>query len=118
VNRRYDAPDIVMKIILHLLALTATTLLLAAPATTTPARKPVTKVTPNATNSFLVSGMHCDACAKGLTTELKLTPGVATARVTFTNQLGVVAFDTNQTSTAKLLGVIREAGYDARLARP
>lgn len=103
-----------MKSLLSLLGLALSSQLLATPAEKPSRPKPPTTVS-NATNRFDVSGMHCDGCAKGLTTELKLTPGVATALVTFTNRLGVVAFDTNRVSTDKLLKVIREAGYEARL---
>ena len=40
-----------------------------------------TDATANATNTFAVTGMHCDGCAKGITSELKRTPGVITATV-------------------------------------
>jgi copper chaperone CopZ len=102
-----------MKTVLSILGLVCASLLLAAPA----AKPAPAKVTANATNRFEISGMHCDGCAKGLTTELKLTPGVATATVTFTNRLGIVAFDTNRLSTEKLVKVMREAGYEAKLVR-
>ena len=75
-------------------------------------------VTANATNRFTITGMHCDGCANGLTSELKRTPGVASASVTFSNKLAVVAFDTNRVTTAKLVKVTEEAGFKAEpLAR-
>jgi copper chaperone CopZ len=74
--------------------------------------------TANRTNQFKVIGMHCDGCAKGITSELKRSPGVVTATVTFSNQLAVVAFDTNHTSSAQLIKVIGEAGYQAQPAQP
>ena len=104
-----------MKATRSILGLACAGLALAALAAPPAADK--TKATANATNRFEISGMHCDGCAKGLTTELKLTPGVATATVTFTNRLGIVAFDTNRLSTEKLVKAMREAGYEAKLVR-
>ncbi len=74
--------------------------------------------TANATNCFTVSGMHCDGCAGGLTAELKQTRGVATAAVTFSNKLAVVAYDTNRISAAQLTKVIKAAGFEAKPAKP
>lgn len=70
------------------------------------------------TNSFTVTGMHCDSCAKGITSELKRTAGVASATVTFSNQLAVVAYDTNRVTSAQLITVIREAGFQAQPKTP
>jgi copper chaperone CopZ len=70
------------------------------------------------TNHFTISGMHCDGCAKGLTAELKQTRGVVFAQVTFSNQLAVVAYDTNRVSQARLVQVAKEAGFEARPVLP
>lgn len=75
-------------------------------------------ITANATNRFTISGMHCDGCAGGLAAELKLVPGVVAAQVTFSNQLAVVAYDTNKVTPAKLNETIKEAGFTAKPARP
>lgn len=80
------------------------------------ADKPV--VTANATNQFTITGMHCTGCAGGLAAELKLTAGVASAQVTFSNQLAVVAYDTNKVSSAQLAKVIKEAGFTAKPVKP
>ena len=77
-----------------------------------------TAVTANATNQFTITGMHCDGCAGGLTAELKATVGVASAQVTFSNKLAVVAYDTNKVTTAKLDAVIKEAGFTAKPVKP
>jgi copper chaperone CopZ len=69
--------------------------------------------TANATNRFTITGMHCDGCANGLASELKRTPGVTSATVTFSNRLAVVAFDTNRVTTAKLVKAAEEAGFKA-----
>ena len=75
-------------------------------------------VTVNATNQFRITGMHCDGCASGIASELKRLPGVAYAQVTFSNKLGVVAYDTNRVSADGLKKAIVEAGYDAKLIKP
>lgn len=74
--------------------------------------------TANATNCFAITGMHCDGCAGGLTAELKETRGVATATVTFSNKLAVVAYDTNKINTVQLTKVIKEAGFEAKELKP
>lgn len=76
---------------------------------------PAGDVSPNATNRFAISGMHCNGCVGGLTAEFKATAGVATATVTLSNQLAVVTFDTNRVTTATLVKVVKEAGYEAKL---
>jgi P-type Cu+ transporter len=75
-------------------------------------------LTGNATNHFTITGMHCDGCAGGLTAELKETPGVASATVTFSNKLAVVSYDTNKITKAKLTAAIKEAGFTAKETNP
>jgi copper chaperone CopZ len=72
----------------------------------------------NATNWLAISGMHCEGCARGITSELKRTPGVVRAEVSFTNKLAVVAYDTNRVSLKTLQDVIAQAGYAAKPAKP
>lgn len=93
------------------------TLILASLAAAALAADPAPKTT-CVTNRFTISGMHCDGCAKGLTAELKQTRGVAFAQVTFSNQLAVVAYDTNRVSQAKLVQAAKEAGFEARPVQP
>lgn len=71
----------------------------------------------NVTNRFVIRGMHCNACAKGLTSELKRVKGVADAEVSFTNRLAVVAYDTNRVAVPALLAAIREAGFEGEVAK-
>ena len=75
-------------------------------------------VTANATNRFAITGMHCDGCAGGLTAELKETPGVAAAEVTFSNKLAVVSYDTNRVTTEQLTKAIKTAGFEAKPIKP
>lgn len=73
--------------------------------------------TANRTNWFKVSGMHCNGCAGGIRSELRRTAGVADATVSLTNQLAMVAYDTNSVSAKQLLAVIKEAGYSAKVTK-
>jgi copper chaperone CopZ len=77
-----------------------------------------TPVTANATNRFAITGMHCDGCAGGLTAELKETRGVASAVVTFSNKLAVVAYDTNLVNSVQLAKAIKDAGFTAKPIQP
>jgi len=95
------------------LILTAGMLLSVARA----AEKPVTTVA-NATNRFAISGMTCSGCAGGLKAELKNATGVASADVSLTNKLATVAYDTNLTSSTKLMKVISEAGFEGKPIKP
>lgn len=72
----------------------------------------------NATNQFAVTGMSCDGCANGITSELRRVKGVASASVSLTNKLAIVSYNTNQVDAAKLIQVVREAGYSARIIKP
>ena len=62
--------------------------------------------------------MGCDGCASGIASELKRLPGVVYAQVTFSNNLAVVAYDTNRVSAEGLKKAIVEAGYEAKLIKP
>jgi copper chaperone CopZ len=75
-------------------------------------------ITANATNRFTITGMHCDGCARGIASELKRSPGVAFASVSFSNKLAIIAYDTNRISAAGLKKVIVEAGFEAKPAKP
>ena len=96
----------------HITTTLAVTLLFTTNAARAAEGQPA-PVTPNATNRFTITGMHCAGCAGGLTSELKRAPGVASASVTFSNQLAVVAYDTNRVTSAKLVKVVEEAGFMA-----
>ncbi|HAM71609.1 MAG TPA: hypothetical protein DCM86_08210 [Verrucomicrobiales bacterium] len=101
---------------LHLLrdaslgALLSASILLPAGAASTPP----SRVEPNGTLRLRVTGMHCDGCARGIASELRRTPGVASAEVTLTNALAVIQYDTNKISGDRLSRVIRDAGYQAK----
>jgi copper chaperone CopZ len=69
----------------------------------------------NASVTLDVTGMHCDGCAGGLTSELRRVPGVCTAEVSLTNRTAVVAYDTNRVGPVALLKVVSEAGFEGRV---
>lgn len=69
----------------------------------------------NGTVTLDVTGMHCDGCAGGLTSELRRVPGVCAAEVSLTNRTAVVAFDTDRVQTAALLKAVSEAGFEGRV---
>ena len=100
-----------MKAILLLAFMAPLALLRAAE----PSAKPVSVAI--ATNRFTVTGMHCAGCASGIRSELRQTAGVADATVSFTNKLAMVAYDTNSVTPKQLIGVIKEAGYSAKVTK-
>ena len=104
-----------MKPILLALSVLATVPAVAGERTTP---HPAPNTVANATNRFVVSGMHCDGCAQGITSELRRAPGVAFASVSFSNKLATIAYDTNRISAKGLKKVIIEAGYEAKPAKP
>jgi mercuric ion binding protein len=104
-----------MRTSLLVLALAASSSLLAGEPPTLPL---AANTVANATNRFIVSGMHCEGCAQGITSELTRAPGVAFAKVSFTNKLAIVGYDTNRTSAKALRKVVRTAGYEAKPAKP
>lgn len=69
------------------------------------------------TNRLLVTGMHCQSCARGLASELRRIPGVQEAGVTLSNRLALVVHEPRRAPLARLVEVIREAGYDVETPR-
>ena len=76
------------------------------------AAEPASTVT---TNRFRITGMHCDGCAGGITSELKRTAGVVYVNVSLTNKLAIVAYETNHLTSSNIVQVVKEAGYTAEL---
>jgi copper chaperone CopZ len=67
------------------------------------------------TNRFSITGMHCKDCAKGLTAELKLTPGVVKAVVSIAETMATVVYDSKRVESSGLLKAIQEAGFRGAL---
>ena len=62
-----------------------------------------------------VEGMHCSGCASGIKSMLKRTEGVVSAEVSYENKEAVVEYDTERTTTDKILEVITNLGYKANV---
>ena len=61
---------------------------------------------------FDVEGMTCAGCAATLTAALKIEPGVREVRVSLENRTARVHYDRREVSPGRLLGVMREAGFE------
>lgn len=108
-------PDAPSTFVTHMKSLIVLFLAAALPAVA--AEKSATTAIANQTNWFKISGMHCNGCAGGIRSELRQTAGVADATVSFTNKLAMVAYDTNSVTPKQLIGVIKEAGYSAKVTK-
>lgn len=68
------------------------------------------------TQTFRVSGMHCDGCAQILRNVLERSDGVQASTVSFTDGTARVLFDPARVDERQLRATIEKAGYQARLA--
>lgn len=66
-----------------------------------------------ATSHWLLSGMHCAACAGLIETALQRVDGVLEAQVSAASERAEVRWDPARTSAAAMLRAVRAAGYDA-----
>ena len=62
-----------------------------------------------------VTGMTCAACASRVQRKLSRGAGVRDAVVNFGTERATVAYDPGSADAALLVGLVRDAGYDARL---
>jgi P-type Cu+ transporter len=63
-----------------------------------------------------VSGMTCAACAARIQRRLERGEGVVAASVNYGTEEASVSFDPGRTDASRLVELVRQAGYDARLA--
>ncbi|HEX6307378.1 MAG TPA: copper-translocating P-type ATPase [Longimicrobiales bacterium] len=61
-----------------------------------------------------VTGMTCAACASRVQRRLERGPGVQAAAVNFGTERATVVYDAGVTDAARLVELVRAAGYDAR----
>ncbi len=61
---------------------------------------------------FAVEGMTCAGCAATLEAALKTEPGVREVRVSLENKTARVHYDRREVSPGRLLGVMRESGFE------
>jgi Cu+-exporting ATPase len=62
-----------------------------------------------------ITGMSCAACASRIQRKLERAEGVRDAAVNFGSERATVVYDPAVTSVPALVGVVRAAGYDARV---
>ena len=67
---------------------------------------------------FAVTGMTCEGCAGGLRSELLAARGVKAAGVSLKDGQAAVVCDTNRTGAARLVKVIKEAGFESKVVSP
>lgn len=67
---------------------------------------------------FDVEGMTCAGCAATLTAALKIEPGVREVRVSLENKTARVAYDRREVSPDRLLGIMRESGFEGAPRQP
>ena len=67
--------------------------------------------------SLPVAGMHCASCAGRIERNLGKSPGVRKANVNFATGRATVEYDPAQTEVRNAIQVIRDTGYDTRVAR-
>ena len=64
-----------------------------------------------------VAGMHCASCAGRIERNLAKAPGVRKANVNFATSRATVEYDPREAKVGDAIQVIRDTGYDARVAR-
>lgn len=64
-----------------------------------------------------VAGMHCAACANRIERNLGKSRGVRKANVNFATSKATVEYDSGETGIRDAIQMIRDTGYDSRVAR-
>ena len=64
-----------------------------------------------ATLSLSIDGMTCVHCTQRARVALRQVPGVSRARVNLTENLAMIEYDPEQTSTGQLVRAVREEGF-------
>jgi mercuric ion transport protein len=64
-----------------------------------------------------LSGMDCNACAKGLEATLSRAAGVKKAAVEFENSRAVVEYDSTKTTVERLIAVVDETGFKVKRSK-
>jgi P-type Cu+ transporter len=72
---------------------------------------------PDQSATVPVVGMTCAACATRIQRKLSRLEGVESANVNFATERATVRWKSGTTDLGKVIGAIRDAGYDARTAR-
>ncbi|WP_178337934.1 heavy metal translocating P-type ATPase [Candidatus Avelusimicrobium facis] len=64
---------------------------------------------------FIVSGMHCAACAARVERTVHAVPGVMRAEVNLLQQSMQVEYEEGQTAAKAVIAAVQQAGFDAQL---
>jgi Cu+-exporting ATPase len=64
-----------------------------------------------------VAGMHCASCASRIERNLQKSPGVRKANVNFATGRATVEYEPDKAGVRDAIQVIRDTGYDTRVAR-
>lgn len=60
-----------------------------------------------------ILGMHCPACAEGISSGLARIDGVIEAKVNFATKEAIVRYDADEVSLDKIKAVVKRGGYEA-----
>ena len=70
------------------------------------------------TETYLIEGMHCAACASSIERVTRKLPGVKRSDVNLTLNRMTIEYDENQCSPDKIIAKIEKAGFGARTMEP
>lgn len=62
-----------------------------------------------------IDGMHCVSCSMNIDGELEDTEGVFSSNTNYAKQKAEVEFDTSKVSHDRIIGIIKDLGYEAEL---
>ncbi len=65
----------------------------------------------------MITGMHCETCATGISAILKRTDGVVKAEVSYETREATVEYDAAITSPEKIIEAVEKMGYRAALKK-
>ncbi|MGH9540865.1 MAG: heavy metal translocating P-type ATPase [Terriglobales bacterium] len=89
----------------------------ATPAPTTPSAAAPAPSALRAQATLPIEGITCASCVSRVKRALDGAPGVTGAEVNFASRRARVEYDPKRTDLGQLVAVVREAGYDATVAR-
>ena len=65
----------------------------------------------------MITGMHCESCATGITAMLKRTEGVVKVNVSYETREATVEYDAAKTSPEKIIESVEKMGYKAAIKK-
>jgi len=67
------------------------------------------------TVSLKLIGMYCSMCPLTIRTALNMSDGVENVKVTRDPDLAFIKYNDSETTAEKLVNVVKDAGYDAKV---